>query len=80
VIIDDPANPLVRVLEPGSFYSYDGDAAEDTVTIVDASGTNVVIQDVEGGYIGAVRRAADWTANWTYGIAPGNRGLDPWWE
>jgi hypothetical protein len=80
VIINDPANPLVRVLEPDSFYSYDGDTAGTTVTIVDAAGANVVIQDPDSGYIGAVRRAADWTANWTYGIAPGNRGLDPWWE
>jgi hypothetical protein len=77
-IITDP-NPLVRVLEPGSFYSYDGDADAGTVTIIDAAGAPIVL-DVEDGYIGAVRRSDDWTAGWTYGIAVGNRGADPWWE
>jgi hypothetical protein len=78
-IITDPANAVVRVLEPMTFFSFDSDAAATTVTIVNAAGANVVLQ-VPDGYIGAVRRSADWTANWTYGIAANNRGLDPWWE
>jgi hypothetical protein len=83
-IITAPDNPNVRVLQPNSFFSYDGDSVADTVTIVDAAGTNVVIgapgAPVTGGYIGAVRSASNWTANWTYGLNAGNRGNTPWWE
>jgi hypothetical protein len=78
-IITAPENPAVRVLEPASFFSFDSDASATTVTIVNAAGANVVLQ-VPDGYIGAVRRSADWTANWTYGIAANNRGIAPWWE
>jgi hypothetical protein len=78
-IITDPANASVRVLQPGTFFSYDGDADPATVTIVDAAGAPVVLA-VADGYIGAVQSSANWTANWTYGIAAGNRGADPWWE
>jgi hypothetical protein len=83
-VITDAANANVRVLQPNSFRSFDGDAAVATVTIVDAAAANVVIgsagDPVTGGYIGAVRPTADWTASWTYGLNPGNRGVTPWWE
>jgi hypothetical protein len=84
VVITDAANPLVRVLQPNTFFSYDQNAAAETVTILDAAGAPVNIgavgNAVTDGYIGAVRSTANWTANWTYGIAPGNRGVAPWWE
>jgi hypothetical protein len=84
VIITAPDNANVRVLQPSSFFSYDGDTAAATVTIVDATAANVVIGStgapVTGGYIGAVRSVANWTANWTYGLNAGNRGNTPWWE
>jgi hypothetical protein len=74
----------VQVLQPGTFFSVDLDTAADTVTIRNAAAANVVIgsagDPVTDGYIGAVRSTANWTANWTYGIAPGNRGVAPWWE
>jgi hypothetical protein len=84
VVITDPANPLVRVLQPNTFFSFDGDTAVETVRIVDAAGANVTIGSaaapVTGGYIGAVRATANWTASWTYGLNAGNRGITPWWE
>src|SRR5262245_13195200 len=84
VVITDAANPLVRVLQPNTFFSYDQNAAAETVTILDAAGAPVNIgavgNAVTDGYIGAVRSTANWTANWTYGIYPGNRGVTPWWE
>jgi hypothetical protein len=83
-IITDPANANVRVLQPNTYLSYDGDTNANTVTIVDAAGATVVIgsagDPVTGGYIGAVRATANWTASWTYGLNAGNRGNTPWWE
>jgi hypothetical protein len=83
-VITDPANANVRVLQPNTFFSYDGDTNANTVTIVDAAAANVVIgsagNPVAGGYIGAVRTTANWTASWTYGLNSGNRGVTPWWE
>jgi hypothetical protein len=83
-VITDPANANTLVLQPGTFFSADLDADAATVTIRDATAANVVIGSagapVTGGYIGAVRSTANWTANWTYGISAGNRGATPWWE
>jgi hypothetical protein len=83
-VITDPANANVRVLQPGTFFSYDENAAAETVTIRDAANAAVNIgavgNAVTDGYIGAVRSTANWTANWTYGISAGNRGVTPWWE
>jgi hypothetical protein len=72
-------DPLVRVLTPGTFYSFDADAAAGTVTINGGGGAPIVLT-VPDGYIGAVRSTADWTANWTYGLTAPNRGVAPWWE
>lgn len=80
VIITDAANANVRVLQPNTFYSFDGDASATSVTIVDASGANVVIASPTDGLIGAVRPNADWTASWTFGLHPGNRSVVGWWE
>jgi hypothetical protein len=84
VVITDPANANVRVLQPNTFFSFDENAAAETVTIRDAANVAVNIgaagNAVTDGYIGAVRSTANWTANWTYGISAGNRGVAPWWE
>ena len=84
VVITDPANVNVQVLQPNTYFSVDLDAAVPTVTIRNAAATNVVIgsagDPVTDGYIGAVRSTANWAANWTYGLNAGNRGIAPWWE
>jgi hypothetical protein len=88
-VITDPANPLVQVLQPGTFFSVDlnGTAAGtalNTVTMTNAAGATITIgSDVEpvgDGYIGAVRSNANWTAPWTFGLNAGNRSIAPWWE
>jgi hypothetical protein len=89
VVITDPANANVQVLQPGSFFSVDLNgvatpAALATVTITDAAAATVTIgsdaDPVTGGYIGAVRSTANWTAPWTFGLNAGNRSIAPWWE
>ena len=84
VVITDPANANVRVLQPNTFFSFDSDTAVPTVTIVNAAGANVMIgsagDPVTGGYIGAVRSTANWTDGWTFGLNPGSRAITPWWE
>jgi hypothetical protein len=80
VIINDPANANVRVLQPNTYFSFDGDANANTVTIVDAAGANVVIASATNGYVGAVRSTANWTASWTFGLNAGNRSIAGWWE
>jgi hypothetical protein len=84
VVITDPANVNVQVLQPNTFFSTDLDTAAATVTIRDAAGANAVIgsagDPVDGGYIGAVRATANWTASWTFGLNAGNRSVTPWWE
>jgi hypothetical protein len=83
-VITAPDNASVRVLQPGTFFSYDENAAADTVTIRDAADAAINIggagNAVADGYIGAVRSTSDWTANCTYGIAPSRRSVTPWWE
>ncbi len=81
-VITRPGEPLVRVLEPGTFYSFDDDTAAGNRHDHDAAAGAVrsVLHAVPDGYIGAVRRTANWTANWTYGIDVGNRASTPWWE
>jgi hypothetical protein len=88
-VITDPANPLVQVLQPGTFFSVDlnGSAAGtplNTVTMTNAAGATITIgsdaEPVTDGYIGAVRNTVNWTAPWTFGVNPGNRAITPWWE
>ena len=63
VVITDPANANVRVLQPNTFFSYDENAAAETVTIRDAANVAVNIgavgNAVTDGYIGAVRSTAE---------------------
>jgi hypothetical protein len=80
VVIADAANASVRVLQPNTYFSFDGDTSATSVTLVDAAAANVVIAGATDGYIGAVRSTADWTAGWTYGLKAGNRGIAGWWE
>jgi hypothetical protein len=88
-VITDPANPNVQVLQPGTFFSVDLNgvatpATLATVTITDAAAATVTIgsttEPVTGGYIGAVRSTANWTAPWTFGLNAGNRAVAGWWE
>ena len=83
VVITDPANVNVQVLQPNTYFSVDLDAAVPTSRSA-TRGTNAVIgsagDPVTDGYIGAVRSTANWAANWTYGLNAGNRGIAPWWE
>lgn len=74
VIITDPANANASVLEPGTFYT--------ATALRDATGATLSIAPVGGAdtYIGAVTRADDWTAGWTYGISPTSRGQKLWFE
>jgi hypothetical protein len=89
VVITDPANANVQVLQPGTFFSVDLNgvataATLATVTITDAAAATVTIgsttDPVTDGYIGAVRNTANWTAPWTFGLNAGNRSITPWWE
>lgn len=71
VVISTPNGPTVSVLEPNSFYTstalHDGTAAIPALTGA-------------GRRNGAVSRAADWTAEWTYGLHAANRGQPLWFE
>lgn len=58
VFISDSVNTNVRVLD--RFYT--------ATQFVDAAGANFSITPVTAGRIGAVTRAADWTAGWTFGL------------
>ena len=86
VVITDPANANVRVLQPNTFFSLDnGAAARHGCNDRRRSRPRRVLigtrgDPVTGGYIGAVRATANWTASWTYGLNAGNRGITPWWE
>ena len=72
-------DPLVTVLTPGTFFSFDDDTANGTVTLRGPGGAAIPLQ-VPDNYIGAVQSTANWTAGWTYGFVVGNRGITPWWE
>jgi len=73
VLITDAANASVRVLEPDTFYT--------ATQFVDAAAANFNVTPVRSGVrIGAVVRASDWTAGWTYGLSPNNRAQALWFE
>ena len=72
-------DPLVTVLQPGTFFSFDDDNVNGQVTLRGAAGAAIPLQ-VPDNYIGAVQSTANWTAGWTYGFVVGNRGITPWWE
>ncbi len=60
------------------FYSL----AWDTSLVDDAApvGTTAPTSGNAGDYLGGVIEANDWTRPWAYGIDPGNRGQDLWFE
>jgi hypothetical protein len=72
-------DPLVTVLQPGTFFSFDDDNVNGQVTLRGTAGVAIPLQ-VQDNYIGAVQSTANWTAGWTYGFVVGNRGITPWWE
>lgn len=72
-------DPLVTVLTPGTFFSFDDDTTNGQVTLRGPAGAAIPLQ-VPDNYIGAVQSTANWTAGWTYGFVVGNRGIAPWWE
>jgi len=72
-------DPLVTVLQPGTFFSFDDDNVNGQVTLRGAAGAAIPLQVLDN-YIGAVQSTANWTAGWTYGFVVGNRGITPWWE
>lgn len=70
VIIADAKNANVRVLEPGTFYT--------ATAFADPAGAAFTVGT--GQQIGAVTRANDWTAGWTYGLHAANRAQPLWFE
>lgn len=69
VIIADAKNANVRVLEPGTFYT--------ATAFADAAGAAFTVGSTQ---VGAVTRANDWTAGWTYGLHDGARAQALWFE
>jgi hypothetical protein len=67
VVITDPINPLVSVLQPGSYYT--------AASIVDATGTTVV---ADASALGAVQSDADWTSPWAFGLQASNQDQPLW--
>jgi hypothetical protein len=65
------ANANLQILEPNSFYT--------STTLTDNLGNPITITPV-GAQLGAVLAADDWTAGWTYGLDPTNRGKPLWFE
>ena len=70
VIITTPTGAGVSVLEPNSYYT---SPALNT-------GTAAIPALPAGRQYGAVTRASDWTAGWTYGLQSTNRGQPLWFE
>jgi hypothetical protein len=74
VIIDSAdlsANANLQILEPGTIYTSE--------TLIDDAGDPISITPASG-QLGAVIADDDWTANWTFGIHPSNRGEPLWFE
>ena len=61
VLITDAENANVRILTPGTFFT--------ATQFVNPAAANFNVTSVQAGVrIGAVTQAANWTANWTYGL------------
>lgn len=58
VLISDSVNTNVRVLD--GFYT--------ATSFANAAGTAFTVTPANGGTIGAVTRASNWTASWTFGL------------
>ena len=48
--------------------------------MVDSAAPAAGTQPTAGDFLGAVSATNDWTAGWTYGIDPDNRGQALWFE
>lgn len=71
-VIATPTGAGVSVLESNSFY---------TSTALSSDGINPIpALSGAGRQYGAVLRASDWTAGWTYGLNTSNRGQPLWFE
>jgi hypothetical protein len=74
ILAPDAANPLVSVLEPGTFYT--------AATLTDETGAAVTVTTVtppdDGGKLGAVVADDDWTAPWAFGLREENAD-EPLW-
>lgn len=70
-VITTPTSATVAVLEPSSFYT--------APTLTDAAGAAIPPLTSPRRY-GAVTRANDWTAAWTYGLHADNRGQALWFQ
>jgi hypothetical protein len=71
LIVTTPNGPTVSILEPNSFY---------TSTTMNDGAAAIPALSGAGRRYGAVTRAADWTAQWTYGLHASNRGQPLWFE
>jgi hypothetical protein len=69
ILAPDAANPLVSVLEPGTFYT--------ASALADESGNPVTVTTV-GEKLGAVVADGDWTTPWAFGLRPENAD-EPLW-
>ena len=49
-------------------------------SMIDSAAPAATTQPTSGDILGAVSATADWTAGWTYGIDPANRGAALWFE
>jgi hypothetical protein len=70
-IISAPTGATVSVLEANSFY---------TSTAPNNGVAPIPALTGAGRHRGAVLRASDWTAGWTYGLHSSNRGQPLWFE
>jgi hypothetical protein len=70
VVIAAPNGTGVSVLEPNSFYT----------STAPHTGAAAIPALPAGRSYGAVARASDWTAGWTYGLHSSNRGQPLWFE
>jgi hypothetical protein len=70
VVTDTPNAGGVSILEPRSFYT--------ATTLSDGANPIPALNDAR--HYGAVLRASDWTAGWTYGLHNTNRGQPLWFE
>ena len=70
-VITTPNDGTVRVLEANSFY---------TAPALTAPGPAAIPALSSGRQFGAVTRASDWTAGWTYGLHSTNRGQPLYFE
>jgi hypothetical protein len=66
--VDLSLNTSLTILD--SFYT--------ETSLVDHTGAAITTLAPASGQLGAVTRANDWTAGWTYGLHPGSQGQALW--